>query len=175
MPSGTTVSGRPTQARLVWHPAVLGPQRAIGAPVKIQQVSVLAIGGLRSVCQCVRGKSATNRAFFRVGLGTLPSIKSQSIFFNEQQLARKKAGSTRPGRKLIQVQVRVITMFSTSVYFYSILQGFYASWLKGLISLPFFGESIWLSSAILGCKEDCNPSERLERHATLCVKINSSL
>ena len=40
--------------------------------------------------------------FFRVGLGTLPSIKSKSIIFNEH-LAREEAGSTRPG--LIQVQV----------------------------------------------------------------------
>ena len=45
-------------------------------------------GGRRSLCQCVCGKSAANRAFFLAGLGTLPSIKSQSIFFNEQHKQR---------------------------------------------------------------------------------------
>ena len=61
-----------------------GRNPAKGALVKIQEVSVPATSGLESLCQCVCGKSASNRAFFRVGLGTLPAIQSQSIFFNEQ-------------------------------------------------------------------------------------------
>ena len=64
---------------------------AKGALVKIQEVSVPAAGSLGSFCQCVWGKSAANRAFFRVGLGTHPSIKSQSTFFNEQHKQRSNS------------------------------------------------------------------------------------
>ena len=102
---------------------LVGPQKAVwsgtqryeghnptkGALVKIQEMSVPATGGFGSLYQCVCGKSTASRAFFRVGLGTLLSIKFQSIFFNGQHkqrnavLARGGGRSTQTGSKLIQV------------------------------------------------------------------------
>ena len=75
-----------------------GRNPAKGALVKIQEVSVSATGGLGSLYQCVCGKSAANRAFFRVGLGTLPSIKSQNIFCYEQHITCSGGSRFNPTR-----------------------------------------------------------------------------
>ena len=86
-----------------------GRNLAKGALVKIQEVPVPATGGSgRSVNACVENLRQTGSFFSRVGLGSLPPIKSQSILFNEQPKqryavpAREDVGSTRPGWKPIQ-------------------------------------------------------------------------
>ena len=78
-----------------------------------------ATGGLCSLCQCVCGKSAANRAFFRVGLGILPSIKSQTIFFDEQHITSSGGSQFNPTR------VKADTSSSTQLnVLYNIWHGF---------------------------------------------------